>query len=368
MYYSFNQRDISSGLQALAKALKLAIASGDMTPQVEVLTNTANILWLIGDYPTAKIRCHESQRLTQSNGDLFHEAHALWVEAKCCSDLGEYSNSKSLAQRARKLLELCGMSGGNLDICAMVCIAEAHFLKSEYTEARHMHSEFVQRSVEDAHTYVATLLNLSQIDIIIGASSHDVHQNLDKAVSLLQASGSQYELNYCNIRLAELALREGATPTAKLLFKQSFNSAWGKDSQATLECLEKLADTVQWPNDFDWASRWTVVYLAYAIRKRIKSALDKAIQFLGNVFLRRNDPDTAHSLFIVALDGFTAMDIHRSRGQCMLHLGDIAKQRGDSTKAKEFWKEARPLFERSLQEKSVVEIDNRVATINSGIH
>ncbi|KAJ7434660.1 hypothetical protein FB451DRAFT_1195151 [Mycena latifolia] len=81
-------------------------------------------------------------------------------------------------------------------------------------------------------------------------------------------------------------------------------------------------------------------------------------------FLLQGDEVTAHSLFEIALEAFTEMDIHQSRADCMLHLGDIAKQSGDLIKAVELWKHARPLFEQSLQTKEVAKIDTRLAAVD----
>jgi hypothetical protein len=47
----------------------------------------------------------------------------------------------------------------------------------------------------------------------------------------------------------------------------------------------------------------------------------------------------------------------------MLRLGDLAKNLGDQAKAAALWGEARPLFERSLQAKNVVQIDARLADL-----
>lgn len=60
------------------------------------------------------------------------------------------------------------------------------------------------------------------------------------------------------------------------------------------------------------------------------------------------------------------MDVHHrihSRAQCMLRLGDLAEKRGDLSQATEYWSTARPLFERSLQQKDVAEIDKRLAAM-----
>ncbi|KAJ7718331.1 hypothetical protein B0H16DRAFT_1475628 [Mycena metata] len=78
----------------------------------------------------------------------------------------------------------------------------------------------------------------------------------------------------------------------------------------------------------------------------------------------QTDELTAVSLFTVALDGFTYMDVHRSRAECMVRLGDIAKKNGDVLKALELWETAKPLFERSSQAKRVHDIDERVGSIS----
>ncbi|KAJ7088954.1 hypothetical protein C8R44DRAFT_751636 [Mycena epipterygia] len=207
--------------------------------------------------------------------------------------------------------------------------AESHFLKSEYAEARNIHTEILCNT-QNTGSYAFGLLNLAQIDIVIGER--------------------------------ELHLREGETHTSKSLLQQSFTSVEHKDSQAALSCLESLADTNRWPvDDFEWALRWTVVYLLYAQGKKDKRALHKALQYLGVVFLEQGDLTTAGSLISVALETFTYMDIHRSRAKCLLCLGNISEQKGQSVEAVELWKEARPLFECSLQTKEMTKIDTKLA-------
>ncbi|KAJ7093797.1 hypothetical protein C8R44DRAFT_815142 [Mycena epipterygia] len=61
------------------------------------------------------------------------------------------------------------------------------------------------------------------------------------------------------------------------------------------------------------------------------------------------------------------MDIHCSRAECMLRLGNISEQRGNLVKAVEFWKEAQPLFERALQAKKITQIDTKLAAVNHRI-
>ncbi|KAJ7094821.1 hypothetical protein C8R44DRAFT_749401 [Mycena epipterygia] len=366
-YYSFfNQGTISKANQFLDKALVLAKSCGNKKQQAILLNSLAFILWSIGDYPAARIHAHEAQQLAQLSADLYNESYGLRIEGLCTQELGDYKNSMFLCHRGRKLLQLCGMSHSGLSHDIMSTEAEVHLLKSEYAKARNIHTEIVL-TTQDADAYAFGLVNLAEIDIIIDASAQDVHHNLDKAREIFAAAGNLYGLSYCDIYSGKLHLRERETCIAKSIFQQCYNSVQN-DSQAALLCLESLADTTHWPaSNFEWASRWTVVYLVYAKGKQNTRALHKALQFLGDIFLTGGDLNTAGSLFTVALDTFTYMDIHCSRAECMLRLGDISKQRGHLVEAVKFWKEAQPLFEHSLQTKENSQIDTRLAAVDQEI-
>jgi hypothetical protein len=98
-----------------------------------------------------------------------------------------------------------------------------------------------------------------------------------------------------------------------------------------------------------------------------KLGVHKALLSLGDMFLALNDEDTATTLFIVALDGFTQMDVHRSRAECMLRLGDHAMEHDNVLKAVELWETARPLFDRSSQSKRVEHVDERLAGVAQNV-
>jgi tetratricopeptide (TPR) repeat protein len=329
------------------------------------LADIANIKFNLGDYPAAQTHACQAQRLAQLSADLYHEARALNIEVMCYTDLGDYKTSISQCHRGRKLLGLCGMSGGHLDLRFMNNEAEIHFLKSEYVEAHSIHTQIVQTTSadQDADSYAFGLMNLAEIDIMSGKSEQHVRQKLDKAKEIFNHMEHLYALNYCNIYLGALNLREGLDIPAKTTFLQCINSG-GHDGQGVLLCMERLADVKLWSIcDFKWTSRWTVVYFAYANKLHNKLAFFKAIQFLGDVFYTQGDQDTANSLFTVALEAFTSMDVHRSRAQCMLHLGDISQMSGDLVKAVRLWNEARPLFERSQQAKEITRIQARIVAV-----
>ncbi|KAJ6503602.1 hypothetical protein C8R45DRAFT_923950 [Mycena sanguinolenta] len=106
---------------------------------------------------------------------------------------------------------------------------------------------------------------------------------------------------------------------------------------------------------------WKNLNIASEIYKK-KLAFHKALLFLGDVFMIDEDEDTALALYTVALERFRSMDVHHSRAQCMLRLGDLAQKHGNTTAAITYWKTARPLFNQSSQAKYVAEIDSRLAT------
>jgi hypothetical protein len=109
---------------------------------------------------------------------------------------------------------------------------------------------------------------------------------------------------------------------------------------------------------------WPVTFLVYSFNLKQRLQLHKALQFLGDVFWAQRDQDTASSLFTVALDGFTEMDVHRSRAECMVRLGDILKLNGDEPKAAKLWETAKPLFERSSQGKQLADLNAKLAKLS----
>ncbi|KAJ7214138.1 hypothetical protein C8J57DRAFT_1538629 [Mycena rebaudengoi] len=161
---------------------------------------------------------------------------------------------------------------------------------------------------------------------------------------------------------AALELRDQNTAWAYSEFLQCLNTPLGAaDSQVVGFCLERLSDLGQWKEAVvNQKSSWPVVYLGHAWKSKDKLALSKALLSLGDMFTSIHDDATAHNLFAVALEGITYMDVHCSRAQCMLRLGDLAKKRGEISTAIEFWKSARRLFERSLQVKDMAQINLRL--------
>ncbi|KAJ7482712.1 hypothetical protein FB451DRAFT_1442334 [Mycena latifolia] len=374
IYYFHAEKKISIALKYLHKARDLAKYHGDIQREASVLHYLGEIEWFLGDYLAAQLHAQASYRLSETSGDLHAQSLALRTSALCHRVCGDIQNAIFFCQRARNLLELCGTTTSRADTSLLQDLAETHFLKSEYAEAHNIYTQLARdAAAQDLFNYAWALLSITQLDVILGASKQDVLPNLENAKRLLEVHRQGYFNGiigkiYCSIVLGQLHLREGDILTAKGILQTCFKSTWGNDAQGALSCMESLANIKGWPgSDFHWASGWAVVYLGYAKKLGDKIALHRALQFLGDVFQAEGDSATSTSLFTVAFEGFTRMDIHRSRAECMLRLGDLAKGHGETPKAIELWRTARPLFERSSQAKQVTQIDERLATITNNV-
>ncbi|KAF8139151.1 hypothetical protein K438DRAFT_1785943 [Mycena galopus ATCC 62051] len=362
-HYQVHKHDPFSAIKFCQTAISLATSTGNTKEHSRGLFNLARLNFLLGDYSAAQIYAHESQRLARISANFLREAHAINIEAMCLSTLGDYKQSIALNVRARDLIGLCGASGGQLDYGIMVQQAEVHKNKSEYVEARNIHSSLLEEvsihQVPFQHAFA--LLNIAEIDVSIGAPKQNVQRNIQTATKLFNG---RLQVMMCDIVLADLHLREGNMLAAEDLLVKYIKSSLGHDNGIMSYCLERLGDVSRWKVP-DRSSSWTTVYFVHSLKFKEKLGVYKALQFLGDIFFAFNDEETAISLFTVALEGFTQMDVHRSRAECMLHLGDISKGQSDLVRAVELWEAARPLFERSSQAKQIENIDGRLASVGN---
>ncbi|KAJ7457742.1 hypothetical protein FB451DRAFT_1183060 [Mycena latifolia] len=364
-YFRDVNTDIPRAISFAQTGLSLSISTGNIRRQSDLLSTVALIQWTTGDYSAGQENAHESRRLAKICGNLFKEAWALQIESTCWHVLGNYKHSITLSTQARDLLRLCGMSGGQLDNYIMGIQAEVHLLKSEYLEARNVQTQIMHCcSIEqNPYQHCVALLSIAQIDVEIGVSRHELSKNLAIASQFFVGMGYPEGVSYCDIVKAAMDVKEGDFLRAICQFQKSLTLAWGHNAEAVSYCLERLGDVCLWPATDDVSYNETVTFLVHSLKLTQKREVYKALQFLGDVYLAHGDQQTAISLWVIALEGFTQMDVHRSRAECMLRLGDISKMQGDLMKAGEHWKTARPLFQRSSQEHQIAHIDERLAGI-----
>ncbi|KAJ7240639.1 hypothetical protein B0H12DRAFT_1074717 [Mycena haematopus] len=354
------------GVQTLEKALEIATSAHNINEQARLLNMLAASKWPIAQYSAGLVLVQEARRLTQLSGNFQEEANSLWIEAGFHRKFGAYQYSLLLLQRARECLRLCGLSDGNLDRGILNAQADTHVLKSEYAEAQKIHAMIAQSTSpeQDMFRHAYALIGIGQISIALGSTGQDVEQNLKSAKTMLNHMGYHPGVKVCEMSLANLRLADGDLDTAKTMFQACLEWSWGKDAEVSSYCLEQMADIRRWKHsNLDWSISYLVVYLAFAHKSKHRHGLDQALQYLGEVLLLEGDEASAENLFIVALEEFTSMDVHRNRADCMLFLGDILEKRGDLARAETLWMEARPLFERSLQAEDITQLNTRLAAV-----
>ncbi|KAJ7090674.1 hypothetical protein C8R44DRAFT_750903 [Mycena epipterygia] len=327
-YHRFYKNDIPAAAHYIERAYSLAKLFGKPAIQAGALEPMAWLKYCNGGYTAAQGHAREAQELARLCANVGLEASALRIEVACLLAQGILKDIVFLYQRGKELLQLCGMDRGSINHDLMISLAVTHERKSEYLKARSIQPELCQEaSAEREPFYNAyALLNIAEIDIIIGSDVLQVHQNLDSAKTIFRTIGFVREIEQCETVFASLWIREGNTMAAKNLLQQCLRTALGKDRQVMSYCLEQLADK---DSQTSTIINWAVIYLVHAHRTHEKLALYKALRCIGDGFLCEDNEYTAHNLFVVALEGFTYIDVHRSRADCMLRLGDIAKQRGD---------------------------------------
>jgi hypothetical protein len=213
-------------------------------------------------------------------------------------------------------------------------------------------------------------LNIALIDIATGAESKNIRQNLDMAQFHLKAlyGYNSREISVSiDYAVAELCLRDGPLETVNAMFEKCLALSLDIGTELSLLCLEKLGDLSTRMNDILTTLRWTGIFLGLALKCKDKRQTMQAFRCLGQIFSDKGDDETALSLFTVALDGFTFMDVHRWRADCMVRMADILKNCGEVMKAVELWTTARPLFERSSQMKHILKIDGKLAEIDPAV-
>ncbi|KAJ7049108.1 hypothetical protein C8F01DRAFT_1185895 [Mycena amicta] len=172
--------------------------------------------------------------------------------------------------------------------------------KSEYTE-----------TIRSDHALA--MLNVAEVDVHMGAPREE------SAIGYMKGGP------ICDM------LREGAYEKAKLLLSR-------RDGEIVTYCLERLGNSERWAAD--WPDSWTFVFLAHVLKSEETLGILKALQYLGDIFLAQGDATTAGSLYRVALDGFTRMDVHRGRAEYLVN-------------AETLWRDALPLLQTSSQEKTL---------------
>jgi len=205
------------------------------------------------------------------------------------------------------------------------------------------------------------LVNLAIIGIAEGHHNIPaIHQDLATARIGFAKIAQPLGLVACDLAQADLDFSLGNYDIAQPVFNQHLHTTQGTNAEVTTWCLERLYDISYAKQNLSLSFHYCIVYFAFAMQVHDYGAIHQALRRIGDVFLEQGDTVTAESVFVAALAGFTLMDIHRSRGDCMLRLGDLWNLQGKTEQAREMWRAAKPLFSRSSQAQDVQRCDERL--------
>ncbi|KAJ6492174.1 hypothetical protein C8R45DRAFT_928480 [Mycena sanguinolenta] len=272
--------------------------------------------------------CSESPGISKISGDIEQRYHVMRCIAHLKIYTGDYSTSYNLAREAQHLSDL------------------PNVLDGWETTTKVWNNSIGPERILIFAAYLEGAANISkELDIaraIFKRKHHPGHEQ-------------------CRVVEASLNLRDHTFDLGRREFQD-----WSHSSSAEIRsvCLEQLANSKAWPASLR-QTRWPLIYLAFAYKAKEKLALHKALLFLRDVFIVHKDKHTACALYIIALDGFTYIDVHQSRAECMLRLGGLAHKHGDIGTAIVHWRTARPSFEKSSQAKAVGEIDSKLARVEN---
>ncbi|KAJ7095542.1 hypothetical protein C8R44DRAFT_950967 [Mycena epipterygia] len=319
---------------------------------------------ITGNPSDAHHYAQRAQQYAEYLGDILGQARALQTQASCQMALGDFQYAKTLSRSARDLLDNCGLQGGYIDLIAKQDEAEIYFLKTEYCQSRKIHTSIADNVVPgQPETYATTFsrLNIALIDIATSADLDAVHHSLETCKLHFEKSSAHPRVGLqCDMAFADLYLRQGKLLAAKQMFEKCFLSCWNSYMDGAIFCIERLADPSHGMYDIPTAFSWSAVYFGYAMKTKDKLAIMKALRCLGQIFVAQGDDQTGLSVLTVALDGFTFMDVHQWKADCMAQIGEISERNGDIRKAVELWKVARPLFELSSQKRQVSRMDEKL--------
>ncbi|KAJ7889524.1 hypothetical protein B0H14DRAFT_2561728 [Mycena olivaceomarginata] len=341
--YFFRQYNIPRARQFLCTALELAVASKKIYLEWYVVHRISLCELEAGNNPAAQSNAQRCQKLARLEGNMIHESFARVQSAMVflCAPILRYTTASTSS--ARELLCQCGMKGSDADYNLLCIMGVTYYLKSEYSEAQEIHMQIKNATSDQEHSleHALAVINLAGITIITGENLDYIAQALKDQKKIFATGHDYVGMAGCDLFMADFHLCYGHTAAAKTLLLQYTHSV---DKDFTSYNLERLANLKKLGNHSHWL-------------------VHKALSSMGYILLVMEDLNTAQSLFTVALEGFTWMDVHRSRAECMLHLGEISRWRGDLEEAISSFKAARPLFQCSSEVKDVEHIDSLVRSL-----
>ncbi|KAJ7239880.1 hypothetical protein C8J57DRAFT_1245696 [Mycena rebaudengoi] len=333
--------------------------------------------------------------LAEDESSIMH-CNLLHMTSQLLCSAGVPTRALTLAQKARHISELvgdkrsrtvaisieswCHAATGNLLHAEKLCReAPEHYsieeqlpiilrTKTEYQEARVIlfkildYRSSCRPPISDT---VACQINLAIIAIEMGADVAVINHHLNAARTQCTSFVAYPRgILWCDSLTVNIHLQQGNIQLARQTLDKCLTSAQkAEDAEITGLCLLLLADIQHGLSSYRETERWAVIYLAFGMTTTNRVATTKALCCIGDLLVIDGDNNAALSLFMAALDSFTFMDIHRARADCMVRMAAIFQQQAEVRKTVDLLQRARPLYERSSQEKDIIKIDTKLRDV-----
>jgi hypothetical protein len=309
-------------------ALSLASQCHSDDIQVRALVGLVLLEVLGGNYREGLRLSQKTHRIAVAAGIVWGELSSCRWQATCYQGLGDFKRSLQLTNDGKELVVRLGMQGSEIESLLMNIEAEVYLVKGEYTTARHIHEFLLQQTsaVLSPIQHASALVNIAFLDMTTGVSAEIVTRKLDTATSIYRKARNMQGLATCEACRADLQLREGDILGARNEYIRLFSALQSSHNELSCLCLAKLADPIYPVHADKEVARWSAVFLAFTMRQSGRNipAMHHALRCLGDVFAQQGMDDEALSILMVALEGFTHMDMHRGRAECMRTIGDIS--------------------------------------------
>ncbi|KAJ7597911.1 hypothetical protein C8J56DRAFT_921374 [Mycena floridula] len=354
------------GLQYARLAFLLAAKCNNLETQAWALFRASAAHFGSGNYAASLYFAQECESKAQHVGSIILEASSLSKQATALAKLGNLHQASILAEQAHQRMNILLIDETTFTYYPIFTKrGDIHVIKTEYEEAR---KAFEKAALITWYGRLLSHLVILLVDLAISppplASIRErmerYSQNVPRPLQpitteILNLCWGMYFLHSGDMDLAVMHCLKSITPES--------------ECETVILAFQVLADIGLAKGDTEFSLQYSVLQFALCQKSNDRPGRLLALRRIGDVFLaNRGDlgnlaerEKTAVALFELALEGFTTMDIHRGRADCLLRLGDIHQVRGDTLKAKRLWTLAKPLFKRSSQGEAVQVCIKRLA-------
>jgi tetratricopeptide (TPR) repeat protein len=354
------QGRLNDSLSSLKRGYDLASKlgeNGDLALMAHYKQRLAYCYSLQGKFNLAVLEGQEGLAISHLNGHLYSEALIHEVTADALIALGDYRAAEEHCTAGAALYVTLGLNTNDSDMYRnlVLSMAENNLQRTQYTDARNCYA-LLGASLAGSWTphnrqESLALCNLVYIEAI---SRERCDPSLTERLGAVRARlTTSLELTFSNCCESEILYRCKKYSEAQKPLLSAITGARGTQAASLGIAYQQMGDVQFAQQRILLGLEYYILYLSLAKSTNHRLSTHQALRRLGDIFQAFDDPDTARSLWQVALDGFLLMGIHRDQGDCWIRLGDLELKQGNVEVARRFWEDAKTAYKRCPVEREV---------------